>query len=67
MPPITEGVDVTQVERLLLPELDISDGASDLAGHECTSTTRTLVVEQDSVAGVHAVSLAVVDSDPVGV
>ena len=46
---------------------DRGDGAGDLAGDEGLAADRALVVEQDAVRGVHAVGLAVVHRDPVGV
>jgi hypothetical protein len=47
--------------------VDGRHGAGDLAGNKGASTPGGLVIEQDAVAGVHAVGLAVVDRDPVGV
>ena len=52
---------------LLQAELDRRHGAGDLAGDEGLAAERALVVEQDAVGGVHAVGLAVVHRDPVGV
>lgn len=67
MTPVTLGVQVAEVQALLLAQVDRGDGAGDLAGDEGATTAGGLVVEQDSVAGVHVVSLTVVDGDPVGV
>ena len=39
----------------------------DFSGDECLSSPRAFVVEEDPVAGEHAVSLAIVDHHPVGV
>ena len=39
----------------------------DLPGHERLAAAFRLVVEEDTVAGIHAVRLAVVDRDPVRV
>jgi hypothetical protein len=49
------------------PFLDARDAAGDLAGHEGLAAAGALVVEEDPVAGVDAVGLAVVHRDPVGV
>ena len=38
-----------------------------LSCNESFSSSRALVIEEDPVAGEHAVRLAVVDHDPVGV
>lgn len=67
MSPVTLGIDVTQVETRLLAERDVRRRARNLARDERASTPGALVVEQDAVAGVHAVCLAVVDGDPVAV
>ena len=54
-------------KRLLQAALDRRDGARHLAGDEGLAADRALVVEQDAVRGVHAVGLAVVHRDPVGI
>ena len=46
---------------------NLGNSTCDLAGHEGGTTTRRLVVEQDAIAGKHAVRFAVVDHDPVRV
>ena len=65
--PVTLGVEVTQVEALLLAQVDVRRSARDLPRHERPAPTRALVVEEDTVARIHAVRLAVVDRDPVAV
>ncbi len=45
----------------------MAQAAGDLAGDKGLAPARALVVEEDAVAGVHAVGLAVVHRDPVGV
>lgn len=67
MPPITKGIQITQLEEFLLAEADLRHGASDLTRYEGLTTTGTLVVEEDTVTGEHIVSLAVVDNDPVAI
>ena len=67
VPPVALRVDVAHVEPLLQPLLDARNSARHLARHERRAATRRLVVEEDAVAQVHAVRLAVVDYDPVGV
>ena len=52
---------------LLEADLDAGEAAGDLAGDEGLAAQGRLVVEEDAVAGVDAVGLAVVDGDPVGV
>ena len=51
------GIEVPQVDGLLLPAVDARDGAGDLAGHEGRATARALVVEKDAVGEVHPVRL----------
>ena len=52
---------------LLEPELDGGDRARDLAGDEGLAAHRAFMVEQDAVRGMHAVGLAIVHRDPIGV
>ena len=65
--PVPLGVQVAQVEAVLQAELDAGQGPGDLAGDEGLAADGRLVVEEDAVAGVHAIGLPVVDRDPVGV
>ena len=51
----------------LLPRLDGRDGPGDLPRDERLAPRRPFVVEEDSVGGVNAVGLAVIDGDPIGV
>jgi hypothetical protein len=65
MSPVTLGIDVAEVQAALLAERDVRHSPGDLACDERASTPRALVVEQDAVARIHPVRLAVVDHDPV--
>ena len=67
MSPVALRVNVAEVERLDLAGLDLGDGARNLARDKCPAAARRLVVEEDAVARVHAVRLAVVLDDPEGV
>ena len=67
MPPITPGVEVTEVKALLLAEGDICRGPGNLTSDEGPSSPRALVVEQDTVTGIHPIRLSVVDGDPISV
>ena len=67
MPPIAEGVHVAQIQAFLKALRDIRDTACDFAGDEGFATAWGFVVEEDAVASVHAIGLAVVDRDPVRV
>ena len=64
MSPITPGVEVTEVETLLLAKRDICRSPRNLASDESPSSSRALVIKQDTVAGIHAVSFPVIDGDP---
>ena len=57
------GVEVSEVDGLLLAAVDAGDGAGDLAGHEGGATAGALVVEQDAVREVHAVRLSRLGQD----
>src|SRR5688572_15409898 len=63
--PVALGVEVAEEELLLEAELDAGGSAGDLAGDEGLAAAGGFVVEEDAIAGVHAVRLAVVDGLPV--
>ena len=67
VPPVPARIQVAEVEAVLQAELDPRQRPRNLARHESLAPDRGLVVEEDAVAGVHAVGLAVVHRDPVGV
>ncbi len=67
MAPVSLGVQVAEVEGLLLAAVDASDSAGDLTSDKSRTATRRFVIEENAVSGEHAVGLAVVDDDPVGV
>ena len=46
--PVTEGVEVAEIEAVLLALGDAGCSESDLAGHEGLATTLALVVEEDT-------------------
>src|SRR5262249_58490154 len=65
--PVAPGGEVAEIKAVLPAGGDRRDRAGDLAGDEGLAAGRPLMVEQDAVAGVQTVGLAVVDGDPVGV
>jgi hypothetical protein len=65
--PVAQGVEVAHVEAVFQALADVGQAAGDLAGDEGFAAARAFVVEQDAVAGIQAVGLAVVHGDPVGV
>ncbi len=67
MAPVAQRAHVAQVQAVLQAQRDARDGARDLARDEGLAAQRAFVVEEHAVAGVHAVGLAVVHRDPVGV
>jgi hypothetical protein len=64
MAPVTLRIEVAKVKACLLPQADVRDGTGNLARHECTPTTRTLVVEENPIAGEHVVGLTIILGDP---
>ena len=64
MSPITPGVEVTEVKALLLAQGDICRGPRNLTSDEGPSSSRALMVKQDTIAGIHPIGLSVVDGDP---
>src|SRR5260370_382022 len=67
MSPVALGVEVAEIEPLLMAALDGGHGARDLARDEGFAADRRFVVEQNAVGGMHAVGFAVVHRDPVGI
>ncbi len=65
MAPVPLAGKVTDVKDLLHAQGDAAQGAGHLAGDEGLSPDGRLVVEEDPVAGVHAVGFPVVNGDPV--
>ena len=63
--PITPGVEVTEIETVLFAKGYVCSSPGNFTGDECPSPPRALVVKQDTVAGIHAIGLPVVDGDPV--
>lgn len=52
------NVTTRSYQAILLAETDLGDGTGDFAGDESATTARRLVVEEDTVGGMHAVGLA---------
>ena len=55
------------MQAALQPLSDVRQATGDFAGHEGFATAWGFVVEENPVAGIHAVGFAVVHRDPVGV
>src|SRR5581483_161291 len=67
MAPVAPGVEVADIEGLLLPGADRGHGAGYLARNERFAADRALVVEQDAVRGMYAVSFAVIHRNPISI
>src|SRR6185295_805330 len=67
VPPVALRVEVAEEQAIQHAELDAGERAGDLARDEGLAADRRFVVEEDAVAGVDAVRLAVIHRDPVGV
>src|SRR5215472_14382124 len=67
MAPIAFGIQVAKINPVLQTKLDGGNCAGDLASHEGFAAGRTLVIEQNAVGRVKAVSFAIVHGDPIGV
>ena len=65
--PVAQGVDVAHIQALFQPLADVGQASGDLSGYKGLATAWAFVVEQDAVAGIHAIGFAVVDRDPVGI
>ena len=62
--PVAEGVEVAEIQLVLITLFDASSGQRDLACDEGLASTFALVVEEDAVDGEHAIALAVVFHNP---
>ena len=62
--PVTQGIEVTQVEFVLQAVGDACGGNGNLACDEGLAAALALMIEQDAVGAEHAVTLAVVLHDP---
>ena len=60
MSPITLCVQVTEVEAVLFAETDFGYSSRNLSGNKGSSTSRRFVIEEDTIAGMHAIGFACV-------
>ncbi|RNA43570.1 phytase family [Brachionus plicatilis] len=67
MTPVSFGVNIAQSNEFLLTKMYFGNTTANFSSHKISSSTRTLVVEQNSIHSKHVISFSVVDSDPVGV
>src|SRR6266853_5667027 len=65
--PLPQGIESPEIQMLLKPELDARERASDLASHEGLPAKRGLVIEENAIAGINTVCLAVVHGNPMRV
>ena len=65
--PVAQRVEIAHVQAVVESRIHPRQAARDLARHKRFTPPRTLVVEQHPVAGIHAIALAVVHRDPVGI
>jgi hypothetical protein len=65
MSPVSLGINVTEIQTVLLADANICNGPSDFPGDERPPSPRALVVEKNPVTRIHTVRLAVVHRDPV--
>jgi O-antigen/teichoic acid export membrane protein len=65
--PVSFRVQIAEIQTLLRAELDLRQCSRDLSRDEILAANRRLVIEENSVACIHAIRFAVVNGDPVGV
>jgi len=65
MTPVTTSIQISQIKATLLAQLDVCHSPSNLPRHKGSSTTGTLMIEQDSITRIHAIRLTVVHRDPI--
>lgn len=65
MAPVTNGVQVSEVEAVLHAQLNADDSTRDLASDKSGASTRGFVIEENTVRQEHAVGFTIVYNDPV--
>jgi len=65
--PVALGVEISEVEELLLARFDAGEGGGDFPGDERLSVAGRFVVEENPVTGEEIVTFAVVAGHPVGI
>src|SRR5205807_7818811 len=65
--PIAARLEIAEIQAVLQPDPYARQAARDLARDKRLAADRRLVVEENAVAGVEAVSFSIVDRNPVGV
>ncbi len=67
MAPIALGLEVAQIDTVLQAELNSRDRPRNFACYKGFTPQGRLMVKQNTVAGIHAIGLAVIDRNPVGI
>ena len=67
MAPVAQRAHIAQVQAVLQAQRDAGKGPGDFAGDECFTAQWAFMVEQDAVAGIQAISLSVINGNPVGI
>ena len=67
MTPVAQCVDIAHVQAVFQALADVGQATGDFAGNKGLAAARAFVVKQNSVAGIDAVGLAVIDRDPIGI
>src|SRR5262249_53506039 len=65
--PVPFGVEIAEIKLILHLMMDCRYRAGDFARDESFATDWALMVKEDAVRGMHAVGLAVIYGDPIGV
>ena len=65
--PVATGIEIAEIQFVLKSGRDAGHGKRDFARHECFASPLALVVEENSVYGIHAVTLAIVLGYPVAI
>ena len=64
--PVPLGIQIPQIKLSLLPGHDAGHRLGNLAGDKGLPPARALMIEEDPVGGIEAVSFPVIDREPVG-
>src|SRR5258707_1149733 len=67
MAPVPLRIQIAQIQCLLKSDMNAGQRPGDLPGDKGLATQGRFMIEKDAVAGIKAVSLTIIDRDPVGI
>lgn len=65
--PVSLGVQVAEVQFLLLTKRNLGYSTGNLACHERLTTPWAFMIEENAIGGMHTISFTIVDNDPISI